>query len=264
VASSTNYPGTGADYGAVGSKAWTNPSGITTEGGGVASAALSGAFPTSHFLKGSNFGFAVPDGVTVVGVTAEIMRADADETDQLFDSAVKLVKGGAVAGDNKASPTPYPPSATELATFKPDERSVDGLYRLGFSRFYMLVDDHAAAPPPKNANPKSLHDSALARYQLKKWRHLDVRDSETERGPEKRNDNFGNGLMFCVHDGLPVAVALSYDEKLQVASPRLRELTDKMNSRTPLTPGVLGCQAEAKKRVKPSVRRWDEYGERMN
>jgi hypothetical protein len=155
--------------------------------------------------------------------------------------------------------------------FKPDERGVDGLYRLGFSRFYMLVDDHAAAPPPKNANPKNLHDSALARYQLKKWRHLDVRDSETgetERGPEKRNDDFGNGLMFCVHDGLPVAVALSYDEKLQVASPRLRELTDKMNSRTPLTSGEQMAywvsQAEAKKRVKPSVRRWDEYGNRMN
>lgn len=155
--------------------------------------------------------------------------------------------------------------------FKPDERGEDGLYRLGFSRFYLLVEDHEVVPPPKNANPRDLHDSALARYQLARWRYLSVRDNDTgevERGPEKRNDDFGNGCMFCVHDGLPVAVALSYDEKLEVASPRLHELAGKARSNIPLTPGeqmsYWVSQAEAKKRVKPSVRRWDEYGERLD
>jgi hypothetical protein len=115
--------------------------------------------------------------------------------------------------------------------FKPDERGKDGLYKLGFSRFFLLVDDDKAAPPPANANPRALHDGALARYQLKRWRILPVKDAatgETERGPEKRNDDFGNGLMFCVYDGLPPAVSLGYEERLQAASPTMKAIADRM------------------------------------
>jgi hypothetical protein len=112
-------------------------------------------------------------------------------------------------------------------SFIPDERGDDGLYRLGFSRFFLLVDDADAAPPIRIANPRDLHDSALARYQLKRWRHLEVRDSatgEVERGPEKRNDDFGNGLMMCVWDGLPVAAPLNFEETLKLHDPRLAEI----------------------------------------
>lgn len=111
--------------------------------------------------------------------------------------------------------------------FKPDVRGEDGLYRLGFSRFYLLVEDDSAAPPPANANPRNLFDSAHARYELKRWRHLPVSDTatgEVERGPEKRLDNFGNGLMMCVWDGLPVAAPLGFEERMKVHDPRLAEL----------------------------------------
>jgi hypothetical protein len=153
--------------------------------------------------------------------------------------------------------------------FKRDERQPDGTFRLGFSRFFLVAEDDAAAPPPANANPRSLHDSALARYQLRRWRNLPVKDSETgevERGPEKRNDDFGNGLMMCAHDGLPVAVPLSYNEKLQVASPRLRELTEKVGKQGGLTPGeemsYWFARTEAKKRVgHGGIRRFDEWGD---
>jgi hypothetical protein len=113
---------------------------------------------------------------------------------------------------------------TKPHLFKPDERDADGLYKLGFSRFNLVVDDDKAAPPPKNAKPRDLHDSALARYQLARWRELPVRDTETgevERGPEKRNDDFGNGLMMCTHDGLPVAPQLSDDERFEVEHPQM-------------------------------------------
>lgn len=107
--------------------------------------------------------------------------------------------------------------------FKKDSRGEDGLFELGFSRFYVLVDDDAAAPPAANANPRDLHDSALARYQLKRWRVLPVSDTvtgEVERGPEKRNDDFGNGLQMVTHDGLPEATGLTERERLEVARPR--------------------------------------------
>jgi hypothetical protein len=110
--------------------------------------------------------------------------------------------------------------------FKPDEREEDGLYKLGFTRFYMIVKDDKAAPPPANARPRDLRDSDRARYQLRKWRELPVKDNETgevERGPEKRNDDFGNGLMMCVHDGLPPTPQLSKDEKFEVENPQFAD-----------------------------------------
>jgi hypothetical protein len=100
---------------------------------------------------------------------------------------------------------------TRPHSFKPDEIGEDKLFRLGYTRFYILVEDAEAAAPPANVNPKGLHGSQLARYQLRRWRHLPVADTvtgEVERGPEKRNDDFGNGLQFCTHDGLPPAAAL--------------------------------------------------------
>ncbi|MFL6333822.1 MAG: hypothetical protein ACJ754_10970 [Pyrinomonadaceae bacterium] len=99
--------------------------------------------------------------------------------------------------------------------FKPDKKGEDGLYWLGFTRFHIIVEDAEAAPPPANVNPKGLHGSQLARYQLRRWRHLPVADTttgEVERGPEKRNDDFGNGLQFVTHDGLPPAASLTQDE----------------------------------------------------
>jgi hypothetical protein len=106
--------------------------------------------------------------------------------------------------------------------FKPDERGPDGQYKLGFSRFYLIVEDGKEVPIPKSAKPRDLYDSDRARYQLAKWRELPVKDTETgevERGPEKRNDDFGNGLMMCTHDGLPVAPQLTPDERFWVEHP---------------------------------------------
>jgi hypothetical protein len=100
---------------------------------------------------------------------------------------------------------------TRRHAFKSDALGEDGKYKLGFCRFYLVVPD-SEAPVPATNNPASLHDSARARYQLGRWRNLPVRSNESgevERGPEKRNDDFGNGLQMCVFDGLPVAVELT-------------------------------------------------------
>jgi hypothetical protein len=110
------YPGTGADDNAVGTRTWSNPSGITADGGAVASTSLS-ALSVTHYLKGTNFGFAVPVGATITGVVVEIERGDFDETDQVVDSVVKLIKGGVVSGNNKATATTYSPSAFEVASY---------------------------------------------------------------------------------------------------------------------------------------------------
>ncbi|MFL6332026.1 MAG: hypothetical protein ACJ754_01630 [Pyrinomonadaceae bacterium] len=155
--------------------------------------------------------------------------------------------------------------------FKEDERGEDGTYRLGATSFFLLVEDHEAAPPPKGASSARLNDSALARRQLSKWRNVPEKVSETgaiERGPMKMDDDFGNMLMMRYHDGLPPAAPLNYEEKLEVVVPRLRELKDKLAAREPLTPAeqmsYWFARSEAKKRVPRSgVRRWDVYGQEM-
>jgi hypothetical protein len=107
--------------------------------------------------------------------------------------------------------------------FKPDERGEDGLYKLGSSRFYLVVEDGKVAEPAAN-NPVGLHDSDLARYQLKRWRNVPVQlttTGEIERGPMKMNDDFGNVLMMLLHDGPPAAPSLTEEERFEAEHPQM-------------------------------------------
>lgn len=100
--------GTGADSAAVGTQAWTNPGGITASGGGVANC-IPATGVTTHYLKGTNCGFAVPVGATIVGIQVEIRKAlIGATTETVLDSSVKIVKAsGAIGTQNKASATAW-------------------------------------------------------------------------------------------------------------------------------------------------------------
>lgn len=93
-----NNPGTMADDATVGTIAWANPDNAKTSNNNYATAFL---FPTnhSHYLKATNFGFAISGGATIDGIIVEIERFG-NGTD-IFDEVVSLVVGGAVGGDNK-------------------------------------------------------------------------------------------------------------------------------------------------------------------
>lgn len=56
----TKSPGTLADDAAVGTVAWSNPSNAASSNDSYATA--SGAGGTTHYLKATNFGFAIPAG----------------------------------------------------------------------------------------------------------------------------------------------------------------------------------------------------------
>lgn len=112
---------------------------------------------------------------------------------------------------------------TKPHPFKPDRLGEDGLYELGFSRFFLVVEDGMEREPQAN-NPAALHDSDLARYQLARWRNIPVKLTETgeiERGPMKMLDDFGNGLQMVTHDGLPTAVPLTGDERFDAENPQM-------------------------------------------
>jgi hypothetical protein len=120
MSTATTLPGTGADSNAVGTVTWTTPGNVTAEGAGVASAALSAINNTTHYLKATSFGFAVPGGATVTGVEVEVSRTDVDETESVTDFSVRLVKGGVVSGDDKASGDRWPAGSLEVALYGSD------------------------------------------------------------------------------------------------------------------------------------------------
>jgi len=110
MASVTKYPTTGADDSSVGTLAWTNPANIVASDNVYATAAVAkGSTATTHYLKATNFGFSIPSGATINGIVVEIeQKASSNATGKRArDSEVKLVKGGAVSGDNKALTSTY-------------------------------------------------------------------------------------------------------------------------------------------------------------
>lgn len=111
-----NSPGTVADDAAVGYLAWGNPDNAKIEDGSFASAGVVTVFPLqpyySHYLKSTNFGFAVPTSATIAGVLVRVKGKYFNSFDDQIYS-LKLVKGGVVAGNEKAGPT----SLTTTNTF---------------------------------------------------------------------------------------------------------------------------------------------------
>jgi len=122
TASTPTIAGTGADDAAVGTVTWTTPEEITVTGGGddsvYATAAL-GKLAVSHYLKATNFGFTVPDGSTILGITVEIERKEgAAAAGGVKDSEVKLIdEAGTIRSTNKADTVNGWGSTEAIATY---------------------------------------------------------------------------------------------------------------------------------------------------
>ena len=107
MATATAIAGTGASVstGSGGTKPWGNPGGITADDSSYASTA--GVFYTtegSYFLRATNFGFSIPSGATINGITATI-RANASyydgfAGDYVYVTSVVLLKGGTRGGSD--------------------------------------------------------------------------------------------------------------------------------------------------------------------
>ncbi|MFN8458290.1 MAG: hypothetical protein U0401_27170 [Anaerolineae bacterium] len=107
--------GTGTSVSAgSGTSAWTNPGNITTVGSPYATVNLpSGG--TTQYLQGTNYGFTIPAGATINGITVVINR----QSNSFFitDSTVRLLKAGALVGSNLASGTTWPTNSFATATY---------------------------------------------------------------------------------------------------------------------------------------------------
>jgi hypothetical protein len=105
-ASAVRSAGAGATSGS--GTAWTNPGNVVASDNAKATATLSGS-ALSQNLDATNFGFAIPAGSTIDGVTVRIERM-ASSSSSIRDYDVRLLKGGSVSGDDKASSSNWPTS----------------------------------------------------------------------------------------------------------------------------------------------------------
>ena len=92
---------------------------------------------------------------------------------------------------------------------------------MGDTWLFIVVDD-ARFEYPQSAVPDALHDSDLARFQFTHWRYRAPKLTEAgviEHGPEKLNDDFGNGLMMLFFDNSVQAPALTEYQRKDLLRP---------------------------------------------
>lgn len=107
-------PGTCADDATVGTIAWGNVNNAKASDNAWATALL-GALEVSHYLKCTNFGFAIPGNETVVGIVLGVERQRRSlGGGSIFDNSIKLVIADAITGDEKKNFTTWPTSDTEI------------------------------------------------------------------------------------------------------------------------------------------------------
>lgn len=114
AATSATYPSTVVDNDTVGAYAWSNPGNAVSDDNVYASCVIAIAGTgQSHYLWATNFGFSVPAGATIDGVTVEYGRYASQSGASRYtkDATLQLIKGGALTGDDKAdTSTKWPTS----------------------------------------------------------------------------------------------------------------------------------------------------------
>lgn len=107
--SQTKYPGTVEDDGTVYGQAWTSVNNAKVQDGVSAEWLSDVGLSRSHLLKCTNFGFTIPDYAVINGVSIRIRKRNATNSEYpITDFIVQMIKGGAYAGDNKASASDWP------------------------------------------------------------------------------------------------------------------------------------------------------------
>lgn len=98
------------DQTGIGTVVWSLPANAKTEDGTVAVANLGPVNKTSHYLWATSFNFSIPSGATIDGIVARVKKRTGVKTigEEMNDAALRLIVGGAVAGNDKASATYWP------------------------------------------------------------------------------------------------------------------------------------------------------------
>jgi uncharacterized repeat protein (TIGR02543 family) len=113
--STTNNGGTFVNDSTVGTRNWRNPTRAQTQNDSYARARLNRNNPISHYLKATNFSFAIPSGATIQGIVVEVDRyaSTGSGGTRVSDNSIRLVKDGTIGGDDKNTGLAWPDSDTD-------------------------------------------------------------------------------------------------------------------------------------------------------
>jgi len=113
--SATNNGGTFVNDSTVGTVDWQNPTYAQTQNDSYATAGLRRRNPISHYLKATNFSFAIPSGATIQGIVVEVDRyaSTGSGGTRVSDNSIRLVKDETIGGDDKSTGLAWPNSDTD-------------------------------------------------------------------------------------------------------------------------------------------------------
>lgn len=99
----TANPGNCVDDASIGIVAWSNPGNALLSDNIYTTSVVNG---TTHFLKCTNYGFAIPTGATINGITVYVER-QSSSTSRSTDGAMRVVKGGTIGTTDRSTTTLY-------------------------------------------------------------------------------------------------------------------------------------------------------------
>lgn len=104
--SGPNYASNSTNVAATGDGTWTNPGNVYSDNAIYATCLQDGGENGyTDILKNLGFGFAIPSGATINGITVEVDRKSSGISSE--DKLIQLYKAGVLVGLNKASTTDY-------------------------------------------------------------------------------------------------------------------------------------------------------------
>ncbi len=102
----TASPATCSSVAGIGTVAWTNPTRAVSSNNSFATASVDGT--TTRFLQCSGYGFAIPAGATIDGITVNVERKSSSTANGgSADAAMRLVKAGTIGATDNSTGTTY-------------------------------------------------------------------------------------------------------------------------------------------------------------
>lgn len=108
-------PTTCSNVTGIGTTAWTSPTNALTSDANYATTNLS-RNTTSNYLRCSGYGFAIPTGAVISGITVKVDRVSASPNANPTDNEDKLMKAGATVGTSQTASAAWSTTQT-VATF---------------------------------------------------------------------------------------------------------------------------------------------------
>ena len=101
-------PAVAIDDASIGTEVWNDPENVTSSDD-LKAAVRVNDFNISHYIKATDFGFSIPSDAIIEGVVVEIeRRVSSNRSGSIVrDASVKLVKGGVISGEDRATGISY-------------------------------------------------------------------------------------------------------------------------------------------------------------